>query len=92
MSEIEDLDVEQKWIEIEGGFKVLENWICHHCEEERLKAGKLPLEAEERFSFGVYAGKYCDRCWSQSGYRDVEDEDTKFDPLDAGEVLEPEDY
>src|SRR5215216_3280840 len=26
---------------------------------------------EERYSFGAYAGLWCDRCWPKSGYRDA---------------------
>jgi len=27
--------------------------------------------AEAQYSFGAYAGIYCDRCWPLSGYRDA---------------------
>ena len=47
----------------------------------------------EQYSFGIYAGRYCnDTCWKGSGYRDATDPDARFDPMDAGEVMEPEDY
>lgn len=43
---------------------------------------------EERYSFGIYAGRYCsDECWKNSGYRDATD---IFSELDAGERLEPD--
>lgn len=44
--------------------------------------------AEERFSMGVYAGMLCDPCWDADG----RNHDRAFDPGDAGEVMEPEDY
>jgi len=42
--------------------------------------------AEERFSLGIYAGRYCPACWKESGYRD--EPASAFDPMDAGEVYE----
>ena len=78
------------YVVVEGGFKVPANYVCHHCEEQRKAANKLPIEAEERYSFGIYAGKYCDTCWRKSGYKD--ERSTGFNPMDAGESLEPEDY
>jgi hypothetical protein len=63
-------------------------FICGGCGKE-----KSEHEMVERYSFGIYAGRYCnDKCWGNSGYRDATDPDAKFDPMDAGEVLEPEDY
>ena len=47
-------------------------------------------EVIERYSFGIYAGRYCNPCWKKSGYRD--EPASAFDPMDAGETLEPEDY
>lgn len=41
----------------------------------------------ERYSCGAYAGRYCDRHWAASGYRDASD---RIDPTYCGEVLEPE--
>lgn len=64
---------------------------CQHCFEELQAQGKPFRWAEEQYSFGVYAGRYCDACWQYSGYRDVH-EHIPFDPADAGEALEPEDY
>ena len=44
---------------------------------------------EERYSFGIYAGRYCsDKCWKESGYRDEGPEG--FDPDYAGERLDDE--
>ena len=66
-------------------------FTCGTCRKE-----KSEHEMVERYSFGIYAGRYCysedDRCWKSSPYRDARDPDAKFDPMDAGEVLEPEDY
>lgn len=62
---------------------------CAKCVDE----GKPEAETEgsPRYSFGVYAGRYCDKHWKTSGYRDATDPDARFDPADAGESLEPED-
>jgi hypothetical protein len=51
------------------------------------KCGKP--DAEERYSLGIYAGKYCDGCWDKAGYR--KEGAGAFDPLDAGERYE-DDY
>lgn len=59
-----------------------DRWQCHHC-----KSGR---EAQERSSFGAYAGKYCDACWANSGFRDARDPSAKFDRDDAGETIECE--
>ena len=44
--------------------------------------------AQERYSLGVYAGKYCDRCWRESGFR--KEGASGFDPADAGESYDEE--
>jgi hypothetical protein len=44
--------------------------------------------AEERYSLGIYAGRYCRACWQASGYRD--EPASAFDPLDAGESYDGE--
>jgi len=44
--------------------------------------------AQERYSFGIYAGRYCSTCWPLAGYRD---DSEGFDPDYAGETLEPDD-
>lgn len=72
-----------------GGSWYHEKEVCHYCLEAQEEEPRL---AEDRYSFGIYAGKYCDICWPKSGYRDATDPEAKFDPADAGEVLEPEDY
>ena len=61
-----------------------ERWVCRQCLED----GKV-VEAEERYSFGIYAGKYCDKHWRTSGYRDATDPYATFDEADAGERMEP---
>lgn len=62
-------------------------YICGACGKETSEY--LPVYN----SFGVYAGRYCnDTCWKRSGYRDATDPDAEFDPADAGEVMEPEEY
>jgi len=52
------------------------------------KCGKL--DVEEQFSLGITAGYWCDPCWAKSGYRKEGPEG--FDPMDAGESYEEEDY
>ena len=48
---------------------------------------------EVRYSWGIYAMFACDHCWKTSGYAgSTPENDRKFDPMDAGEVLESEDY
>ena len=56
-----------------------DRYQCHHC-----KTGR---ESEERFSMGIYAGRWCLPCWRTSGYRGACDDDDEFDPMDAGESL-----
>ena len=43
----------------------------------------------DRYSLGIYAGRYCTKCWNESGYRKEGAE--AFDPLDAGESYD-DDY
>lgn len=31
-------------------------------------------DADRQYSFGLYAGIYCDPCWKISGYRDANEE------------------
>ena len=47
-------------------------------------------DAIEQYSLGIYAGRYCEKCWEISGYRKEGREG--FDPMDAGEHYEPDDY
>jgi len=46
-------------------------------------------EGQDRYSLGVYYSRLCDACWAKCGVRKEGSEG--FDPLDAGESLEPED-
>ena len=62
---------------------------CHHCVHERLGEGKPARWADEQYSMGVYAGRYCDECWEHSGY--VKDGAEAFDPTYAGETYREED-
>ncbi len=76
----------------DGQYQFSERDCCRHCREQH-EQDKTPFKfADERTSFGIYAGRYCDECWLKSGYRDATDEDAEFDPTYAGERLEPEDY
>ena len=52
--------------------------------------GCLSDEVYERQSFGCYAGRWCDRHWLMSGYRDATDPNAVFDELDAGERIDPD--
>ena len=61
-------------------------WLCGAC----LEVGKVEMN-EPRYSFGCYAGKYCDEHWKTSGYRDATDPDAEFDPDYAGERID-DDY
>ena len=62
--------------------------VCRHCLDEREATGKPFAWADEQYSFGCYAGRYCPACWSQSGFRDATDPTARFDPMDAGESME----
>lgn len=72
------------------GYWCGERDVCHHCEEQREAEGKPYRFAEQRNSFGYYAGRYCDECWAKSGYRDATDPNAEFSELDAGESLHGE--
>ena len=60
------------------------SWYSEGCPCSR--CGKK--DAEERYSLGIYAGRYCLKCWRESGYRD--EPASAFDPADAGETYEAE--
>ena len=76
------------WIKLRDGTQVQERWVCRcsHCEAHP----DGPDFAEERHSFGIYAGRMCDHAWKRSGFIDAGPE--AFDPDYAGESLEPEAY
>ena len=63
-----------------------EEWVCNRCHE----GADVCAPIKERYSFGCYAGRYCDACWLKSGYRDATDPSAVFDPADAGETMDPE--
>ena len=75
-----------------GDFWVSDRDVCHHCSEIRASTGKFYRENEQRYSFGGYAGRYCDDCWKVSWYRDADDDTAVFDPMDAGEVMYEDEY
>jgi hypothetical protein len=79
------------FVKVEGDFWVYEKCVCDHCVDQRLAAGKLLAENEERYSFGHYAGRYCHECWAKSGFRDATNPCAKFSADDAGESLNGED-
>lgn len=60
---------------------------CCRCADQGVKDS----EGSPRYSFGAYAGRYCDEHWKESGYRDATDPNAEFDPADAGERMEPDD-
>jgi len=54
---------------------------------------KIPIcncgrEARERYSLGIFAGLFCNECWSSSGFRNTGPEG--FSSSDAGEEYESE--
>ena len=55
-------------------------FYCRACADRDVVA-----DASERHSMGFYAGMYCDPCWSVDG----RNHGRRFDPLDAGERMEP---
>jgi len=62
-----------------------EEWRCSGtC--DRTNGTHPQAGIEERYSLGLYAGRYCDPCWKESGYRDEGPEG--FDPTYAGESYE----
>lgn len=62
---------------------------CCRCVDEGIPENET--SGEPRYSFGCYAGRYCDKHWRDSGYRDAIDPSETFDPMDAGERIEPDD-
>lgn len=72
------------------GYYIHPKEACRHCSlNDNDEPIKPVQEAETRYSFGIYAGKYCDECWKKSGYKDEGPEG--FDPYYAGENLD-DDY
>jgi hypothetical protein len=60
-----------------------EEWRCSGCGLTNAERD----DVDERYSLGLYAGRYHDDCWKRSGFRDEGPEG--FDPADAGESYEP---
>lgn len=58
-------------------------YYCRRCIDRC-----IIVSADERYSMGVYAGMLCDPCWELDG----KNHDRKFDPMDAGEEMDPEPY
>ncbi len=85
MTERETPNGRLEYLDESDGTWIDERWTCRRC----LDAGVVRW-ASERYSFGCYAGKYCDQCWLKSGYRDATDPDAEFSPEDAGERIEAE--
>ena len=67
-----------------SGHRDLGRYFCRRC----CDAGKgETVLADERFSFGIYAGMLCDACWAVDG-RNHDTDGVVFDPDDAGERLD----
>lgn len=74
--------------------------VCTRCYTEALDNGETEAEiaatldnnGQDRYSFGVFAGYFCDDHWRKSGYKGStpETEDEEFDPDYAGERMEPD--
>ena len=71
-----------------AGVETVDPQACEVCEtENRATCSRCDSEDfETRYSLGIYAGRYCDACWKESGYRD--EPASGFDPSDAGERYE----
>lgn len=46
-------------------------------------------DASEQYSLGIYAGRWCEKHWKTSGYRD--EPASAFDPADCGETYGEDD-
>lgn len=68
-----------------------ERHVCNRCRDVCKAEGKPYQWADEQYSFGHYAGRYCAACWPKSGYRDACDDSAEFDPSYAGESLDGDD-
>jgi hypothetical protein len=57
----------------------------YFCRNDRAHGDRGPtIPASERYSWGIYAGMYCDACWAQDG----RNRGDTFDPDAAGEHLD----
>lgn len=59
-------------------------WECDHEARTCCTRCQAPGRGEARYSYRVYAGRYCDRCWAdeRQGYRDHGDNDRPDSDLD----------
>ena len=75
---------DDKWFEFVAKMQAqYGRYYCRPCADKMVEAS-----GHERYSMGVYAGMYCDGCWEKNSLN----HDREFDPMDAGEAYEPEDY
>ena len=61
--------------------------LCHECDwENRTRCTRCgtPGQGEARYSYRIYAGRYCDRCWAteRHGYLDDGENDRPDSDLD----------
>ena len=63
-----------------------EQWTCNGCGHTTIEAPNHQIE--ERYSLGLYAGRWGHTCWDASGYRKEGREG--FSPFDAGESYDEE--
>jgi hypothetical protein len=66
------------------------DWTCNKCRKTNADLSSNESPIEERYSLGIFAGRWCDPCWEASGYRKEGREG--FDPSYAGEHYDEEDY
>ena len=76
----------------DGEFWMGERDVCNVCRDQREADGQQYKFADERTSFGCYAGRYCDECWSISGYRDACDPQAEWSAADCGEAMYEDEY
>lgn len=76
----------------DGQYWFGEREVCNHCRDQCEAANEPYRCADIRTSFGCYAGRYCDKCWKNSGYRDATDPNAEWSPEDCGEVMYEDEY
>lgn len=59
---------------------------CRCADNNRKNSRGEMIEGRARYSLGIYAGRYCDNCWDESGYRKEGPEG--YDYMDAGEYYD----
>lgn len=59
-------------------------WECDNEARSRCTASDCNRQGHERYSYRVYAGRFCDRCWEERrhGYRDHGENDRPDSDLD----------